>query len=74
MTAASGVASCQRMSSASSPPRMKKTRPVTAYRIPIFLWSIVVIQSQMPVRLGGVPTGVCASAVAIVPIESESCG
>jgi hypothetical protein len=33
----SGTASCVRISSASTPPRMKKTRTVIRYMIPIFL-------------------------------------
>ena len=38
-----------RISSASLPPTRKNTKAVTPYRIPIFLWSTVVIQLQKPV-------------------------
>ncbi len=34
-----------RISSASVPPSAKNTKVVTRYRIPIFLWSVVVTQS-----------------------------
>ena len=37
----SGAPSCRRISSASTPPRMKKTKVVTRYMIPIRLWSVV---------------------------------
>ena len=59
-----GWASWRRMRSASMPPRQKKTSAVTAYMIPIFLWSTVVNQDQTPVvsfgrrRMTGVRTGV----------------
>ena len=42
--------SCRRMSSASVPPRMKKTNVRTRYMIPIRLWSVVVTQDVQPVR------------------------
>src|SRR3954469_10926269 len=46
-----------RMSSASTPPTRKKTKAVTMYMIPIFLWSTVVTQSVHPR-----PRGVTARA------------
>ena len=46
---ASGVASWARMYSASIPPVENMMKAVTPYKIPIFLWSIVVSQSQIPV-------------------------
>src|SRR6476660_3982552 len=49
-----GRASCERISSASSPPTRKKKNEVTKYRTPIRLWSTVVIQPQNPaVDVGG---------------------
>src|SRR6478609_529506 len=41
--------SCRRMSSASTPPSMKKTKVRTMYMIPIRLWSVVVTQDVQPV-------------------------
>ncbi len=45
----SGCASWARINSASSPPIRKNSRAVAPYRIPIFLWSMVVNQLQKPV-------------------------
>src|SRR5437763_1132170 len=42
--------SCRRISSASVPPRRKKTKVRTMYMIPIFLWSVVVTHEVHPVR------------------------
>ena len=50
---ASGVASCTRMYIASMPPVRNMMKAVTPYRMPIFLWSIVVSQSQIPVGWDG---------------------
>src|SRR5712691_74889 len=44
MSVSFGVASCARISSASTPPSTKKPRLVTMYRIPMRLWSAVVTQ------------------------------
>ena len=52
-TVPSGWASCDRISSASTPPTMKKTNAVTPYIRPIFLWSTVVNQLQKPVSADG---------------------
>src|SRR6478609_142702 len=41
--------SCRRISSASTPPSMKKTKVRTMYMIPIRLWSVVVTQDVQPV-------------------------
>ena len=41
------------MYSASSPPVKNMMKAVTPYKMPIFLWSIVVSQSQMPVGWDG---------------------
>ena len=49
----SALASWKRIMSASRPPTMKKANAVTPYSIPIFLWSTVEIQLQMPVGLVG---------------------
>src|SRR6266511_282086 len=43
-----GRASCERISSASTPPIRKNTKEVKKYRTPIRLWSTVVIQPQKP--------------------------
>ena len=43
---ASGLDSCRRIRSASTPPIMKKERAVTRYSTAIRLWSTVVIQLQ----------------------------
>src|SRR5438552_12963850 len=43
-----GLASWARISSASLPPTRKKVNDVTPYRIPIRLWSTVVIQLHQP--------------------------
>ena len=45
----SGVASWVRIPSASKPPVRKKKNVVTRYMTPIFLWSVVVIHSRIPV-------------------------
>ncbi len=57
-----GRASSARIARASSPPRAKKPKDVTMYTVPIFLWSVVVIQSTItePMPRG---SGVCGSAV-----------
>ncbi len=54
-----GRASSARMRSAMTPPTQKKTNDVIRYRLPIFLWSVVVIQSTTiwPGRFG--PSGGC---------------
>src|SRR5207248_5889417 len=39
-----------RTSSAARPPRTKKTNVETMYRMPIFLWSVVVNQAPTPRR------------------------
>ena len=44
-----GFASCDRISSASTPPMMKNRNDVIPYMSPIFLWSTVVNQLQKPV-------------------------
>ena len=44
----SGTASWVRISSASTPPRTKKTSTVARYMIPIRLWSVVVIHDVQP--------------------------
>src|SRR5689334_14794837 len=44
-----GTASWRRMSSASTPPRMKKANVRTRYMIPMRLWSVVVTQDAQPV-------------------------
>ncbi len=44
--------SWSRMSSASTPPSMKKAKVRTRYMIPIRLWSVVVTQLVQPVRSG----------------------
>src|SRR5947209_7360599 len=44
------------MSSASIPPRMKNTKVVTRYMIPIFLWSVVVTQSIQRLLVRGLVT------------------
>src|SRR5918993_5687454 len=48
----SGAPSWRRISSASTPPRMKKTKVVTRYMIPIFLWSVVRTHERQPVGSG----------------------
>ena len=45
---ASGVASCVRIRRAISPATTKKNTVVIRYIIPIFLWSVVVIQLHRP--------------------------
>ena len=47
--------SCRRMSSASVPPSMKKTKVRTRYMIPIRLWSVVVTHDVQPVRSRSTP-------------------
>src|SRR3954453_6846251 len=44
-----GLASCERISSASHPPITKNRNEESPYMIPIFLWSTVVNQLQNPV-------------------------
>src|ERR1044071_6164759 len=56
----SGFISWTRMISASSPPSRKKMNAVQPYRIPIRLWSTVVIQLQMPVFGGAWAAGAWA--------------
>src|SRR3954470_11371695 len=41
--------SCRRISSASTPPRMKKAKVRTRYMIPMRLWSVVVTHDVQPV-------------------------
>ena len=45
--------SCKRMISASMPPTRNQRKEVTAYRVPMRLWSTVLIQLQMPYSLFG---------------------
>src|SRR4030081_346816 len=47
-----GSASWVRTSSAARPPRTKKMKVETMYRMPIFLWSVVVSQAPPPRRAG----------------------
>src|SRR5438309_11946519 len=47
---ASGSANCVRTRSAARPPRTKKTKVEMMYRMPIFLWSVVVSQAPTPRR------------------------
>jgi hypothetical protein len=49
----SAEASWARIMRASMPPSIKKKNAVTPYRIPMRLWSTVVIQAQMPVGARG---------------------
>ena len=49
-------ASCRRISSASTPPRRKKTAS-SRYMIPIFLWSAVVTHDVQPVAPGSTRVG-----------------
>jgi hypothetical protein len=62
----SGFASCQRISSASRPPIRKKRNAVAPYRMPIRLWSTVVIQLHSPVFSCAVPCACSRTEVAIV--------
>src|SRR3954470_8421399 len=48
-----GWASCSRTNRASTPPMMKKAKALTPYRMPIFLWSIVVNHDANPVTARG---------------------
>src|ERR1041385_862916 len=57
----SGFISWTRMISASIPPSRKKVNAVQPYRIPIRLWSTVVIQLQMPVFGGAWAAGAWSS-------------
>jgi hypothetical protein len=68
MTVPFGTASCVRMSSAWTPPHMKKENAVIPYRTPIRLWSTVVIHDQTPVLAG------LASVPATVAIFASSAG
>src|ERR1041384_1131859 len=57
----SGFISWTRMMSASIPPIRKKRNAVVPYRMPIRLWSTVVIQLQMPVFDGAWAAGAWSS-------------
>ena len=48
-----GAASCKRMSTASSPPTMKKNSAAAEYMIPSFLWSTVNSHDFQPVDATG---------------------
>ena len=48
-----GAASCKRMSTASSPPTMKKNKAVAEYMMPSFLWSTVNNHDFQPVVATG---------------------
>jgi hypothetical protein len=51
-----GWESWVRISIASTPPKMKKTKVVTRYMIPIFLWSVVSTQSTQRLLVRGLAT------------------
>ena len=58
-----GIASSARTPMASRPARKKKMNELTTYRIPIFLWSVVVSHSYRPDPICG--GGGCSAVVAI---------
>ena len=61
----SGCASCRRMISASMPPTTKKKNAETPYRMPMRLWSTVVIQDQMTLPVLALVPGMNAACVAM---------
>src|SRR5829696_8984762 len=72
-TSAFACASCMRITSARAPPARKKARLVAMYRIPIRLWSVVVIQLvTRPSYHGTGYTGRVVSALAatgLLPLQ-----
>ena len=62
-----GCASSRRTTSARRPPAKKKTSELIRYRIPIFLWSVVVSHAYRPPRTAG-----AAGCRAVVAIRSCS--
>src|SRR5438093_7668785 len=72
----SGFISWTRMISASRPPSRKKMNSVAPYRMPIGLWSPVVIQLQTPVFAGAWAAGAwsrteAAMAESGLPVRTE---
>ena len=61
----SGAASCSRMIRASMPPTRKKMNALVPYRMPIRLWSTVVIQDQRPLGAAAASPGMNAACVAM---------
>jgi len=65
-TAFAGLASCSRIRSGSMPPTRKNAKADVPYRMPIRLWSTVVIQLHSPVFSCAVPCACSRTEVAIV--------